>query len=695
MLDRVASLRRATLQALWTDEPTAYPGPDDAAWWEVWLRKSTRGQELARWLEFAQHQEMAVSDRRLEFDDRTVVLVHATSDQLASSLDVLDDIAEVRGAKEPAGFFVDETVDSQAQWGRDLEGRIQAPDDDAPAVCLLDTGVTRAHPLIAPILQVDDRYAVVPAWGVEDDGGPLEAHGHGTAMAGIAAFGDLAKLLAGRHQVRLGHRLESVKILPPIGFGVNHPDLYGAVIATAVSYPESRASRRRRVFSLAVTSKDKRDRGQPTSWSAAVDALASGRSFDTTKQGLVYFEGEDPERRLFVVSSGNVSAPEVNHLDRSDAEPVHDPAQAWNALTVGAYTERCDCHDPNFASWKPLANSGELSPWSSTSVGFANPWPIKPDVVAEGGNLLVDASGEMLAAPDLCLLTTGHRPMQKLFVPTWATSPASAAVSRLCAMVIAEYPELWPETVRGLVVHSAEWTPVMRTHLAGAGPSKTRRAKLVRRYGFGVPNLARALRSANDALTLVAQGTIHPFDDGKMREMHMFTLPWPQATLEALADTPVRLRVTLSYFVEPNPARRGWQKRHRYQSHGLRFDVKGATESPEELRKRLNQLALDEEEARPTGAVDDAWFLGARARNTGSIHSDTWSGTAADLAERGVIAVYPVTGWWKDQKKRDRSAYGARYALVVSIETPGVETDIWTPVAQEIGVRVGTEVEVS
>jgi hypothetical protein len=67
---------------------------------------------------------------------------------------------------------------------------------------------------------------------------------------------------------------------------------------------------------------------------------------------------------------------------------------------------------------------------------------------------------------------------------------------------------------------------------------------------------------------------------------------------------------------------------------------------------------------------------------------DTLSCNAADLAERGVIAVYPVSGWWKDQPKRDRSDFGARYALVVSIETPGVETDIWTPVAQQVGLPV-------
>ncbi len=31
------------------------------------------------------------------------------------------------------------------------------------------------------------------------------------------------------------------------------------------------------------------------------------------------------------------------------------------------------------------------------------------------------------------------------------------------------------------------------------------------------------------------------------------------------------------------------------------------------------------------------------------------AGSAAELADRGVIGVYPVSGWWKEQPKRDRS----------------------------------------
>jgi hypothetical protein len=255
-------------------------------------------------------------------------------------------------------------------------------------------------------------------------------------------------------------------------------------------------------------------------------------------------------------------------------------------------------------------------------------------------------------------------------------------------IILADYPEFWPETVRALLVHSAEWTRPMLAHLRGTSGRRPR-ANLVRRYGFGVPNLEHALRSANDALTLVVQDTLRPFSDGKLQEMHLHELPWPKAVLQELGGNSVRLRVTLSYFVEPNPGRRGWKRRHRYASHALRFEVKSATESVDEFRKRLNQRALEEDEEKPrTGSDSSEWFLGEQTRNKGSIHSDVWVGTAADLAERGVIGVYPVSGWWKDQPKRDRSEFGARYALVVSIETQAESVDIWTPVAQTIGVPV-------
>lgn len=640
MLDPVGALRLATLRGLWTDATEVYPADRETIWWEVWLRRHDGG-ELARLMEFTALKQLDVAARRLQFDDRIVTLVRATAEQLSASLDVLNDLAEVRRAKETATVFSDMAPEEQGEWAKELRARTTTAVAAAPAVCILDTGVTRGHPLLAASLATSDCHTCEPSWGAHDH------HGHGTEMAGLALYGDLTPVLAGSAPVRLSHGIESVKILPPNG--QNPPELYGAITAEATSRVEIQAPERQRCFSVAVTATDERDRGQPTSWSAAVDALAAGRTLDASSQGLVYLDDEsDPVQRLFIVSAGNVDegALQVSHLDRSDTDAVHDPAQAWNVLTVGAFTEKSIVQHPKWNGWQPVAPAGELSPWSTTGVVFADAWPIKPDVVFEGGNVVKNAQGEVdFPCPDLCLLSTHYRPAQKTFVLSWATSAATALAARMAATIAAEYPTLWPVTVRALVVHSAEWTAQMQNHLRGAS-GKRARARLVRRYGFGVPHLDRALRSAGNALTIIAQDTIRPFvpkesnpNERQMGDIHFFELPWPRDVLQGLGETPVRLRVTLSYFVEPNPGRRGWKKRHRYASHGLRFEVKGPTESVDEFRKRLNQRALERtrsdhrrEATHPSGTSASRRAITARSTRTSCRASPPTLPSAASLA---------------------------------------------------------------
>ena len=50
----------------------------------------------------------------------------------------------------------------------------------------------------------------------------------------------------------------------------------------------------------------------------------------------------------------------------------------------------------------------------------------------------------------------------------------------------------------------------MKSHLP-AEPNKGDFAKLFQRYGYGVPNMERARRSANNALTLLIEDTITPY----------------------------------------------------------------------------------------------------------------------------------------------------------------------------------------
>ncbi|MFM7203414.1 MAG: hypothetical protein ACKO6N_21715 [Myxococcota bacterium] len=172
-----------------------------------------------------------------------------------------------------------------------------------------------------------------------------------------------------------------------------------------------------------------------------------------------------------------------------------------------------------------------------------------------------------------------------------------------------------------------------------------------------------------------------------MRDMHLIELPWPKEVLESLEETPVTLRVTLSYFVEPSPGERGWKYRFRYASHGLRFALKNAEESGDHFRKRINVAAREEEEKKaPFPGNNEGWLLGPHflKENCGSIQSDIWFGTARDLAARGMIGIYPVIGWWRERPELRRADSSAFYSLIISIETPSSDVDLYTPVYNQV-----------
>lgn len=172
----------------------------------------------------------------------------------------------------------------------------------------------------------------------------------------------------------------------------------------------------------------------------------------------------------------------------------------------------------------------------------------------------------------------------------------------------------------------------------------------------------------------------------KTNKLNLHQLPWPAKILQSLPpETQVEMKVTLSYFIEPNPGVRGWKYKYLYASHGLRFEVRRSLESLENFKQRINRQARDKEYSSST-VSDNGWILGSNLHGLGSVHSDTWQGSATELAQRGYIAVFPVTGWWKERPSFERWNKQARYTLVVSITTPNVETDIYTEVVNQINI---------
>jgi hypothetical protein len=335
---------------------------------------------------------------------------------------------------------------------------------------------------------------------------------------------------------------------------------------------------------MAVTSCDEVIRGRPSSWSGEIDELASGYS--------------DDRRRLIIVSAGNVKDPEdwMRFPDSNITCEVQDPAQAWNALTVGAFTEKTHISDPTLNSYRAIAEVGDLSPFSCTSSTWPNrKWPIKPDVCFEGGNVAAGPNDTVFDTDDLKLLSTYRDPRVAQFSSFDATSAASAQAAWMAARLQAEYPAAWPETIRGLIVHSAQWTDTQkRKYLRGT--LKSDYYKLAKICGYGVPNLERAISCASNSLSLISEANLQPFDRHEAqsrcisKDMHIYRLPWPVDVLEELSELPVQMRVTLSYFVEPSPGEIGWKDRYRYASHGLRFELNGQ----ERTRRNLSKGSTEE-----------------------------------------------------------------------------------------------------
>lgn len=691
-MEPIEGFQPTQLEDLWREDPATLPDFGmPPSWWALWCWEDFVDDVCD--LAHALGMQVAPEDRWSIFPEAVVMPVHATREHVQLILDIgAPGLAELGRATDDPTILVDLPGRDQDRLVEDLAERIVWPGAEVPAVCVLDTGVNRAHPLIEPALSPTEIQAVDDDWGVDDHHHP----GHGTAMAGTALHGDLTAPLADSSTHELRHRLESVKVLPPDSTvrGPNDKVNYGAIIEQAVSLAELRNPTRRRTICSAVTNRN-RPGDRPTLWSAALDRISSG---------VDAAEGEEePPKRLFVQAIGNIAhSPDWASISDAELQPGEDPSQAWNVLTVGGVTFKSTIEPKDQAEWLACADVGDSSPFGRTSCAWPDgTQPIKPEVVFEAGNRATNDAGDQVSdgMPSLSIISTGKGGAGHALMPFYATSAATAQASRMAATIMAEHPTYWPETVRALMVHSARWTPKMSAEI-DAAPGMVGRKALRRRFGYGVPELPRALASASNDLALVAQAYIQPYDrPGRTQRenrptgpigygrAHYYDLPWPIETLEELENTPVKLKVTLSYFVEPNPLAGSMLDPARYRSFGLRFDLKRKRETDVSFQRRRNAAIGDRV---VSGDADEGWFFGEKAIAAGSLHADVWLGPAVELASRDQLCIYPVMGWWRDRPSQNRYLDKARYALVVTLEAPETQIDLQAKIAATARSMIST-----
>lgn len=599
--------------------------------------------------------------RNLVFNDVVVYLVIANQEQLNQVIHSIKGISEIRIYRRP-------TVLTQAKGMREQDEWVELIKDDRivsenpTRIAILDSGVTNHHPLIEGFLPDNRRHSVTINGDIRD------LRNHGTGLASLVLYGDLTDAIYQQEHVEVYSDLSSVKMIPGKNEPQNELEMYAVVTEDAIVTGRDDDAE---ILCSAVTSGYCADEGLPSSTSAAIDlALYNDGACDS----------------MMFISAGNIEdTGGVNYPDYMQINPIEDPAQTWNAITVGAYTKKGAIADPAYRNAQIIAPFEGVSPYSRTSSQWGKSI-IKPEILMEGGNGILNGS-IIDAVDDLSLVCADAQPLLRKFTTTNATSAATAMAARLAGKIKNANPNLSPLSVRALMIHSAEWTDKMKDLFTENG--SLNKLALLHTCGYGVPVEKKALASSDNYVTFIAEDTIEPYIKGasnnlKFGHMNLYELPWPKETLLQMGEVNVRLKITLSYYICPSPGARGMLKKYTYQSLRLNFDVNGPTENLHAFENRIKHIRENEEEHVADPELNSRWTIGKQLRNQGSIISDSIEMTGAQLASSNKIAIYPSSGWFRNYLEYEHAQI--KYSLVVSLETP--EQEIFSEIANKIGIVI-------
>jgi hypothetical protein len=675
LVARIDTIAAASIDDLSLGEIEQSIADEDRIWVEVWMpggsgisdgQRDAYDEAVA---EFAAVGELAPVGRAgtpvvpaYRGPERDVHLVSATGAMLKALPVLLPSVVEVHRTPMVRPIVLAEAADEAG-----IRAEVEVPGPIAAAVAVHDTGIASDHPYLQPI--VLGASSVVP-------GGPSPADlagGHGTQMAGVAAYSQLSDDLITGH-LEADAWLVSVRLLESkedVGGDPDRGPLWADRTKEAIATAEALAPQRNVIHNISLGAENTTtERADRTAWSVAADVLAWNSGVG----------------RLLVVAAGNADTiTERENYPYVNLGPPHlqQPGQAWNVLTVSGYTDldRLTVQDQQQGYPSPLASAGSLSPHGRTSPGGSR--PLKPDLVMEAGNTAPGGGLENPEAQGLTVLTleSNWRDRGTLLRRTWATSPAAAAASNALARIANAHPSLRPATWRGLLAHTATWPQAAQRQFPD-------RRDLLRAFGYGVQAPERAMSSDSNRPAMVYEGVARPSHRNHERKPERIAdfieLPFPHNELDRLGETPIGLAITLSYFIDPTDN----LARGTYAGGRLRWDLQGPTEDADSFRARINQLSRDQGH-RPGGG-SYSWEIGATLRSRGTLQHDRVQVAASQLAGPRLLAVYPVTGWWEDTSATWERKLS--YSVIISADLGGVDLDLYSLAAIAL-VPISIDVE--
>lgn len=545
---------------------------------------------------------------------------------------------------------------------------IASPPADSAIVCIIDSGVVTQHPLVAPAMNGNDHRSFIPGDTNIGDTGP---RGHGTAVASIAALGSLrTSLLNGTNPVHpvsvvLAKVLDDQALLPS---SVNMKAVLPNIVQTMRQ--ESDVF----IFNHSIASRSQFNPERISVWAETIDRM-------------VYDGGSDG--CLFIVCTGNIDGyrptlAQAEHDIRTrgyptylleDAYRLRNPAQAINALTVGAYAPSgLASFAARSAGHQPVAPTDYPSPFTRTGFGYLG--EVKPEVVEEGGNWYWDNRRRL--APqggdftDVAIAAHDYATTGRLIKFGNATSWAAPRVAHLAARIQDSIPTRNGDLIRAVIINSARW-------LTEFGTTEQR----LRVFGYGVPDRERALNIGGSRCVILIEDII------RIGNVHFYRTPWPSDLFEQSPDLEIRVSITLAYRA---PVRKSNRK---YRGTVLEWKLSKRGESFEDFRRRSvyqgiaapsNEEDDIDEEEEPSAIADWPWVVKTNLRKRGTVQKDWFEAPASYFGEELYLSVIGKRGWLS--KEQQKEGWNQRYAVAVTIEVLGQNIPIHERIAQLIQIPV-------
>jgi hypothetical protein len=445
------------------------------------------------------------------------------------------------------------------------------------------------------------------------------------------------------------------------------PALYVERVVAHYSSPERVSPAR--IFNHSINARVPFRQVHMSTWGAAIDKVSYQKDV------------------LVIQSAGNIeSAAIAEHLrsgrnypqyQREPGSRVRNPGQSLCALTVGSVAHR----DWQAGSRASVAKAKQPSAFSPAGEGI---WgSIKPDVVEYGGDLVADPGPPPQVFPSsavsLELVRSTMHGGPATGVDGFGTSFAAPKVCHIAGMLARELPDEPCLLYRALIAASARWP-------GWAEAVDVDKADVLRRIGYGIPDLARATTNTDYRVTLVSTGA----QQIAAREAHIYRIPVPEALRRPEENFRIRIDVTLAYAAMPRRTRR---RVRGYLATVLDWDVSKKGESLASFRNRIfndgDKTAVDGEDILDWMLRDriDHGEIQGLSRQNSTLQKDWCFVDSHDLPPDFCIAVVGHPGWDPSPETK------AKYALAVSFEAVNGDLKLYVPIRTAVEAMVPVQVE--